>query len=284
MLTVSLWIALIFLFVLFLLVISPVRFGVSAKYANSGRFNYEFFVSYLHPVFLKLLYSSESGNALKILGKSFKLKQKKSSEASERKSFEDSEDIDRKIVMPQESESGQSSGEFEEERSDYETKSAKESTPALEEVHEESESQEKQASLFDRIKERVKKIKRSRAYQFLSNAVWRKKIKSWLERFLKGALTVIVFHRLSIWAKVGLMDPAALGKLCGYFNAARSALSLRNRKADMVLEPFFMKECLEFEIELRGGTSLMRAASCFFIALLTFPYFRTYKVWRRKNI
>ena len=283
MLTVFLWIIFGLLILLLLAAIPPIRFGASAKYVSSVRFNYEFFVSYFHPMFLRLIYSSEHGGALKILGKTFKLKQKKEDERSS-ESSEYNENINKKAAEPQESES-EPPIEYEE-KSDYEYESAesqkRESAKVLEETREGSEPEEKRVPLFDRIKKRVNKIKRSKAYLFLSDAVWRKKIKSWLGRFLKGALTVVVFNRLRIRVKVGLKDPAALGKLCGYFGAVRSALSLHGRKADIALEPLFMRESLEFEAELRGGTSLLRAASCFFVAVLTFPYIRTYKLWRQK--
>ncbi|MDR2729117.1 MAG: hypothetical protein LBB56_08275 [Chitinispirillales bacterium] len=277
---IFLWVVFIFLILFFLALISPVRFGASVKYVNSARFNYEFFVSYFHPVFFKLLYSSEHGEALKILGKTFKLKQKKESEASSAEVSEYNEDINKKTAGTRESESEPPPAEYEE-KSDYEDKSPESQKKESAEVLEESEPEDKRAPLFNRIKKRIEKIKRSKPYRFLSDAVWRKKMKSWLRRFLNGALAVIVFDRLKIRVKVGLKDPAALGKLCGYFSAVRSALSLRNRKADMALEPLFMRESLEFEAELRGGTSLLRAASCCFIAVFTFPYIRTYKIWRR---
>jgi len=284
MLMIFLWVALPFLFLLFIIAILPVRFGVSAKYAGSERFSYEFFVSYFHPAFFKLLYSSETGNVLRVFGKTIKKKQKKESEESQSESSETLKDSGKKTAEPPMEEPERSPGESEK-KSNYESESAKsqssESIKVYEEAREETEPQGERASLFNKIKMRIDKIKRSRAYRFLSDAVWRKKAKSWFGRVLNSALKVIVFRRLKIWAKVGLMNPATLGKLCGYFCAARSALSLRGRKVDMALEPLFMKEYLEFEIELNGLTSLLRAASCFFIVVFTFPYIRTYKVWRQ---
>jgi len=285
MLTVFLWIALIFLFLLFLLAILPIRFNASAKYAGSECFNYEFVVSYFHPLFLKLRYSSENGDALKLLWKTFKLDQKKESEELRNESSEAIRDTDKKTIEPRQFSESERSSEESEEKSNYDSESVRsqnsESVKIYDETHEESEFQEEQASIFSKIKRSVEKIKKSKAYQFLSDAVLRKKVKSWLGRCLKSTMRVIVFSRLKIWAKAGLKDPAALGKLCGYFSAARSALSLRKRKVDMTLEPLFMKEVLEFEIELKGGTSLFRAISCSLIALVTFPYIRTYKVWRQ---
>jgi len=287
MLSVFLWIVLIFLILLFLLAISPIRFRLCAKYVGEERFSYEFFVSYIHPIFLKICYSSESDNTLRIIWKTFKLNQTKESGEVQGESSETVKNADSKTAEPQMEESEYSSQKSEEKSAyqDEDTKKQKEnSTVIFDEALEESEYQEERVSLFNKIKRSINKIKKSKPYRFLSDAVLRKKIKSWLGRCLKSTMKVIVFHRLRIWAKVGLNNPAALGKLCGYFSAARSALSLRDRKVDMTLEPLFMKEALEFEVELRGATSIIRAASCFFMAAFTFPYIRTYKVWRRKKM
>jgi len=285
MLTVFLWILLIFLFLLLLSAILPIRFCLSAKHTGSERFNYEFIASYFHPLFLKLIYSSENGKTLKIFGRTFKPKQKKESEELP----ETIKYSDKKTVEPQEREYEYSSTPSEE-KSVYDSENTKsqsrETVETYDDTHEEDESQEERVSLINRIKTRIDKIKKGKAYLFLSDAVWRKKIKTWLGRCLKLTFALIVFHHLKIWVKIGLMNPATLGKLCGYFNAARSALSLRSRKIDMTLEPLFMKELLEFEAELKGGTSLLRLTLCFFMALLTFPYIRTYKIqkqWKRKN-
>ncbi|MCL2689387.1 MAG: hypothetical protein FWE57_06025 [Chitinispirillia bacterium] len=285
MLTVFLWIALIFLFLICLLIISPIRFRASAKYAGDERFSYEFFVSYLHPLFLRVRYSSENDNTLRIIWKTFKLKQTKESDLFEGESFRGDEESTKKTSEPSSGDVCHLSTAKDEEKFGGDNESAKsesrESAPVLEETDDEDESPKKRTSLLNRIKRGIEKIKKSKPYQFLSDAVLRKKVKSWLGRCLKHTLKVIIFQRLKIRAKIGLMNPAALGKLCGYFSAAKSALSLRGRKVDMTLQPLFMKEALEFEVDFRCGTSLLRAISCSFIALFTFPYIRTYKVWRQ---
>ncbi|MDR0306791.1 MAG: DUF2953 domain-containing protein [Chitinispirillales bacterium] len=283
--TILLWIFSALLSLVILLIILPIRFGANVNCRNPRRLDSEFRLSYIHQNVFQFVYSSKKGISWKIFCISLKLKRKKGDEPNG-ENFEAGEE-EAEDTLPQMS-TQQGADEGFEEHPQYPDEDAGSQSyglpPSVDEPAFEEES-EKKSGFFQKLKRRWEKIRNSKYYKLINDTVWRKKAFKWMQRLLTGALKIITFDDLRFWVRVGLKNPARLGKLCGYFAAARSALELRSRRIDFVMEPVFMKECLEFEIQLKGRTSVCRGVLWFFAVLLTFPWFRTYIVcrWRGRQ-
>jgi len=275
--TFLIWLVLAAFFLLILAAILPIRFGGRALCRDLQHFSYQFSVSYIHPAIIRFICSSEEGNTLKIFGISLKRKRRG------KQTVKDSEESEEE-PRPQTSTSEQAYDKSEEKQIHPDEKSESQAHEPYRGAQEAVETEsEDNIGFFARIRKRWEKIKRSKFYRLINDAIWRKKIAGWLGRLWNSAITTVVFDKLNIRTKIGLKDPAILGKLCGYFTAARCALQLQNRKIDMILEPVFMKDHLEFEAQFMARTSVWRAASRFFAVFIMFPYFRTYRVLRKKS-
>ena len=130
------------------------------------------------------------------------------------------------------------------------------------------------------IKSKIDDIKRHRAYKVISNKPLRKKLLRWLKRSTVHAIRIASFKKLKVHVKVGTRDPATLGKIYGYFSAAKSALALQNYHADLTMEPIFTEKRLDIDSELKLKTTLSIILWRLIAIAATFPYLRVRKIIR----
>jgi hypothetical protein len=144
-------------------------------------------------------------------------------------------------------------------------------------------TKEKKRSLLSMIKSKINDIKRLRAYKIISNKPLREKLLRWLKDSSIRAVRSISFERLRLRLRAGARDPAALGRMYGYFSAARSALALRSHDVDLSMEPVFTERCLEIDSELEIKTTPSAILWNSAVIAATFPYLRLRKALRKTN-
>jgi len=142
-------------------------------------------------------------------------------------------------------------------------------------------------SIITRIRQRIDAVRQHRLYRLATDKIFVKKFFRWLLRGVSGIFKFVSIDRLRLRASIGLRDPAALGKLYGYFIAAASALELRGgrgRVIDLAMEPVFTEERLEIDCEMAGGATPSVALWHSLVMLFTFPYWRAWRVaWSGKK-
>lgn len=144
-------------------------------------------------------------------------------------------------------------------------------------------AKEKKRPLMSRIKSGINNIKRRRVYKVIRNKPLREKLLRWLKRSSVRAMRTVSFENLKLRVRIGTRDPAALGKIYGYFYATRSALSPQCYHIDLSMEPVFMKRCLDIDSELKIKTTLSTILWHFILIAATFPYLRVRKVVKIKR-
>lgn len=249
---------------LLILLLAPMQLKLSASYFKSG-FEAESTFSFLHPALFYFDYStSRAFSRIRIFG--IYLKKTVESEENEAAPITESEKITEspaETAEPVETVSPQYNPPPE---------------PPPEPREEKKPEVEKEQKVGLR-----EKLERNKYVMLFRDRKWRKKAFAWLKRVVKSTLRFVVFKYLRIKLKVGLKDPAELGKLYGYCVATRSALQLKNRSVDVDVEPVFLKDHFEFSAETILNTSTYRILAPFMVALLTAPYLHTYKIWRNRR-
>ena len=278
--TVLLWTLAIFALLLLILLLTPMFMRLHFS-CLADKMLLKFKFKWIHSLILSFEYDLES-DALKgwVLGKKI---EEKDAELTDSQSSSD----DQKYTAVQESVSPSNSKKADtpqQGREVYdpgieESNEVKTSTKFRDEAKSEhrADTQKKskpKRSLIDRVRN-------SRAYILWRDRVWRRKILRWLDLIFKSMLRLVRFDLLRIKVKAGLEDPADLGRLYGWVNALRSMLVLRKRSYDIELEPVFMKSHLEFESELKFKTALWRLFMPLLIAVFGFPYWSSYRLWRK---
>jgi len=137
--------------------------------------------------------------------------------------------------------------------------------------------------IYKKTVDKLSDMKSSLSHSYLKDRVFRRKFFKWLKLVLNRALTAVRLEKLKLRATVGFADPAKVGKMYGYFMAAKSALTLRNRAVIMEMEPVFTEKRLEADIELAGRTSAAVIISHTLAVALTFPYLRIRKLMNDKK-
>jgi hypothetical protein len=103
----------------------------------------------------------------------------------------------------------------------------------------------------------------------------------WCLRLLKLFFGLVRFDHFRLHAMAGMEDPAALGKIYGWYGAANSALFGKKKNVDIRFEPRFQGAELALDGSIGLRTSIARILTPLIVALVTFPYIRVFLVWRR---
>jgi len=275
MLTVFLWILLIAATVTLIVIASPIRIGGSAGFSRSGgEYEYSFEGSYIHPLIFKAVYSSKNEHPrVSFLGFTVwpRKKKKKNTDDDtnaniETDRYNDTVDAtDSRNTPP-----------------DANQDSARDAHPAHipqppedtnaggTDEHPKTPETPKKKSLRVRIKKRIDIIRKHTVYRLLSDKPMQKKMRRQVTRLLAGILKLISIDSFKLRTKLGYRDPAALGRIYGYFIAARAALELQNRSVDISMEPVFTEECFEIEGALALKTTLSTLTQQCIIILLAY--------------
>ncbi|MFP4162896.1 MAG: hypothetical protein ACLFVE_02850 [Chitinispirillaceae bacterium] len=268
--TILLWILIAFALLVLLFLLAPMRLDLAAT-CEKTKCDAEIFFSYLHPLLFSFCYSSkEASPRVRIFGKLMK--------RSEAETQEQEESLAREAAAQEMSDAAT---EQNEECEEGVAEVSDEQEPSLEHYAEdENESSGEEGELEGEKVVFFERIRKSRLYRFARNKKWRKKIVAWLGRVGRSFCRFIRFDFFMLHFRLGLKDPALLGKLYGYLAAFRSALEMRNRSVDLSMETVFMQDLVEFETRVRFRTSVYRILAPFMVALFTMPYLSTYRLWR----
>lgn len=108
-------------------------------------------------------------------------------------------------------------------------------------------------------------------------AVWR----SLLAYSLRSLRRLFGLLDLEVTARVSHYNPATMGRIAGYWYAARPFL--RTRRLELQFD--FEKPRFSVELTARGGFTLMRALACAILIFFSFPWFRlSRRAWRSWNL
>lgn len=128
------------------------------------------------------------------------------------------------------------------------------------------------------------RLKRNRVLFFLRQPRWRGKVLHSLAEAARPLAHLVHLNRLTVDLEAGLGDPALLGSIAAYMNAAEYALSTSARPRVWVrLVPRFDRECLHARGELDMHTTLYRVIRPVLRLLVTFPYVTTVWVYFRSR-
>jgi len=131
---------------------------------------------------------------------------------------------------------------------------------------------------LSKIKSMINNIKRNRIYKIAADKPLRKKLLRWLKSSFTRVIRAVSFEKLKIHARIGMADPAALGKIYGYFSATKSALTPQHYHIDLSMEPIFMEKRLDIDSELKIKTTLSTILWQLIMIAATFPYLRVWKI------
>jgi len=276
MLTALLWTTLIASAILLIAIASPIRLSCKAVY-NEGKQNTELRAAahYIHPLFLRTEYSTKDGE-FKIFIFGFEKKRGGGKEDIVTENI-GTNGIDTKdtntdgINTDGINTDGANTDSIDTDGSiDTEDMNTSDDT----------DTKEKKFSLVSKIKSKIDDIKRNKAYKAIGNKPLREKLLRWLKRSSIRVVRAISFEKLKIHVRIGLNDPAALGKMYGYFSAAQSASALQHYRADLSMTPIFTEKCLDIDSELSIKTTLSIILWQLTAIAATFPYWRVWKITR----
>jgi hypothetical protein len=111
---------------------------------------------------------------------------------------------------------------------------------------------------------------------------WRSKVLSWLKKRISGFFRIVSIRIISVRLRLGLAEPDETGAAYGYILGVTGALfTPANGRNQVLFDPVFDRECFEMEGRVRVTTSVMRLCAPLVLAVLTFPYLRTFLLVRR---
>jgi len=302
---------------LFLIIIaSPVRFGAKLRYRQPKRPEYAAWVSYIHPAIIMYKYSSEDGQP-KILafGRSWGRKKRKGDDVDNTGNTNnvdngndgnDSINDDSDVVKSKRGNDNINPKHIDDIADDVSnikhTNDTSDGNDTVGNTNNINDTNGKngggqkppsppELSIISRIKKRIGAIKKHWLYKLAADRVFIKKFSRWLLRGVTGIFKFVSFDRFRLRASVGMRDPAALGKLYGYFIAAASALELRGkggRGVDLAMEPVFTEERMEVDCEAAGSVTPSVVLWHSLVMLFTFPYWRVLRAvrfgkWRKRG-
>ena len=318
MTTVFLWAVLITATLFLITIASPLRFWVKLRYRKPGKPEYMAWASYIHPAVITYKYSSEEEQPqFLVFGRAWVRKKRKGDcvdnidDANNINSAGDANKIDDDTsgdgaVVKSESGNGNTSpksiGDGTGDVSNINNTSNTGNTGNINDTNDGNDNDTvsntngknaggkgqkppspPKLSIISRIKQRISAIKKHRLYKLAADMVFIKKFSGWLLRGAAGIFKFVSFDRFRLRASVGMRDPAALGKLYGYFIAAASALELRGgrgRGVDLAMEPVFTEERMDVDCEMAGSVTPSVVLWHSLAMLFTFPYWRVLRVMR----
>jgi len=292
-LTAILWITLIALTVLLIAIASPIQASCKAVYTE-GKRDTEFRAAayYMHPLVLRAEYSAEDERFdIFILG--FKKKRGGSTGDQDGQGI-DTEDIDTRDVDKDgintnviNTEDTNTDGINKDgiNTKDVNTNGIDSNSINTDNINTSgnTEIKEEKVPLMSRIKSKINDIKSRRVYKIISNKPLRKKLLRWLKRSSIRVMRTVSIKKLKLHIRLGIQNPATLGKMYGYFSAAQSALTLQRYRVDLDMEPIFMEKCLSIDSELKIKTTLSTILWQLAMIAVTFPYLRVRKIIRIKS-
>lgn len=145
-----------------------------------------------------------------------------------------------------------------------------------------TDAKEEKPFSLSKIKSTIGDIKRNRFYKIISNKPMRKKLLRWLKRSFSHVTRAVSFEKFKLHARIGLQDPATLGRIYGCVSAAQSALTPRRYNIDLSIEPIFTEKRLDIDLELRIKTTLSIILWQLIMIAATFPYLRVRKTLKSK--
>jgi len=241
MLTALLWITLIASIITLTAIAAPIRVSCKAVYKDDGRYTaLNASACYMHPMILRAEYSSTDEQV-----KFFILGFEKKRGGDKENQYTDAESINAEDI------SAESTG-----ATDIDTKDTIKKDEDID----------------------TDGIKMSGINKIIRNKPLRKKLLRWLKLSFRHATRAISFEKLKIHARIGLQDPATLGKAYGYFSAAQSALTPHGRNIDLSMEPVFTEKCLDIDSELKIKTTPSIILWRLIMIAAAFPYLRVRKI------
>jgi hypothetical protein len=306
-LTTLLWITLIALIILLIAVASPIKVSCKAVYKESEH-NTEFRAAahYLHPLILKTEYSTETEEFyLFILGFKKRFGDDKDNQGIDTEDINigdvdvnniDTDDINTNSIDTNSIDTNDVNTEDVYTNSidtnnidtdgvntnDINTNEINTDSINTEDT-DKSDAKEKKISLMSKIKSKINDIKRHRAYKIISNKPLLKKLLRWLKRSSVRAIRTVSLKKLKLHIRIGLQDPAKLGKIYGYFSATQSALTPQHYRVDLNMTPVFTEKCLSIDSELEIKTTLSTILWQLTMIAVTFPYWRVWRIIRIKS-
>ncbi len=144
-----------------------------------------------------------------------------------------------------------------------------------------TERQQRRTGIWRRLREAFNRVRNSRVVYVLRSRQWRRRVLRWAGRVIGSARRAVVVDRCDVRVTGGFEDPSVAGKLFGISEGVRCALNApRPSRTSLRFTPVFDRECLE----IRGSTTVRTSAAGLVrplaVAVVTFPFFRTYHVYR----
>lgn len=129
----------------------------------------------------------------------------------------------------------------------------------------------------------LNRLKKNRFFFFLRNRKWRGKITRWVLRVFSSFFCIVSLDKFQVWIKAGLEDPSVTGMVYGFYQALRNGLSGQFQKVMIEFEPVFSRDEFHFSGESGIRSSFGRLILPALVALFTFPYLTTLRLWLRSR-
>jgi hypothetical protein len=283
MLTALLWTTLIASIILLTAIASPIRLSCKAAYKEGPKDkDFSAAACYIHPLIFRMEYSIKDGEfKIFILGFEKRLGGGKEDNGEENINTGNigTDDIDKEDVYTNDINTD-SVDKDSINKDDVNTNDINTDNANTDSVNTDSVNEEKKIPLMSRLKSKINEIKRHKAYKVISNKPLRTKLLRWLKRSSIRVIRAISIEKLKLHVRIGLNDPASLGKIYGYFSAAQSALALQHYRADLSMTPVFTEKRLDLDSELKIKTTLSIILWQLIMIAVTFPYWSVWRVWR----
>lgn len=291
---IVLWSAVVILAIFALIFFSPWYFQASLHIKNNSS-KFSFNTCWIHPLIVNAFYDFESKCiTISILGQILRNKKKGNSipsshddtikktettkTVSNDRSPEESNIVNETVFpsscdqsAPLNIKKESKSDKKREEKNDTKYKKEKEST------------QKKKSDSDQKVRESKKswidKLKSNPFIFFALQGKFRRKCLCWLINIIKCTFKIIQIQNCNIFVCSGFEDYATTGKLFGYIEGIRHALSLYSKDIKLQYQPLFVNEHSTINVEIKISSSPFKLISPLLIAAAKFPYFTLIITW-----
>ena len=125
----------------------------------------------------------------------------------------------------------------------------------------------------------VERIRRNPFVFFAKNGSLRTRCYQWFRRIIKSIFRMFRIDFCDICAGIAFEDPSVSGKVFGYIEGARHALSLHSKNINLQYRPLFVNGQNEVVCEIKISTSISKLISPLFVAVMTFPFYTFAVTW-----
>ncbi len=295
---IVLWSIGVILAIFALIVFSPWYLEASLHIKNSSS-QFSFNTCWIHPLFFKAFYDFESNCfTISIFGRMLVNKKENSIPGShddtiektvtyeaitDDKSHEESTIVNKTVFSANSDQSTplntKKKSTFNKKIEDDDAEKDKKKNESTQKKKSDSDKKAANQKTKENKKGWLEKIKRNPFIFFILHSKCRSKCLCWIIKIFKCTFKIVRIQSGNLLVCAGFEDYAATGKLFGYIEGIRHALSLYSKKVQLQYQPLFVNGQSTINGEIKISSSPFKIISPLLLAATTFPYLTLLITW-----